>query len=87
MAGTWMSVVQGFGGMRVKDGMVHFTPYLPENWESMTFKVRFRGASMEVIVTKTSIEVANLGENAIDVIINGQPRHIGPHEHRVMGRD
>ena len=87
MAGTWMSVVQGFGGMRVKNGMVHFTPYLPENWTSMAFKVRFRGASMEVKVTKMGIEVENMGNNGIDVIINDKPRHIGPHEHRVMSRD
>ena len=69
MAGTWMSVVKGFGGMRVKDGVVHFNPYLPETWQSMSFKVRFRGASMDIKVSKSGIEVENLGNSAIEVII------------------
>ena len=70
MAGTWMSVVQGFGGMRVKNGQVHFNPYLPEQWQSIAFKVRFRGSIMEVKVTKTGIEVINLSDKAIEVVIN-----------------
>ncbi len=69
MAGTWMSVVKGFGGMRVKDGVVHFNPYLPETWQSMSFKVRFRGASMDIKVSKSGIEVENLGNSAIEVVI------------------
>ncbi len=34
MAGTWMSVVKGFGGMRVNDGKIHLTPYIPDQWKS-----------------------------------------------------
>jgi len=26
MAGTWLAIVQGFGGMRVKDDKLHFNP-------------------------------------------------------------
>lgn len=80
MAGTWMSVVKGFGGMRVKDGMVHFTPYLPDSWQSIAFKVRFRGASMEVKVTKTSVEVQNLSNKEIDVMIYGHKHHVAAHQ-------
>jgi maltose phosphorylase len=29
MAGTWMSIVEGFGGMRVKDNALHFSPKIP----------------------------------------------------------
>ena len=43
MAGTWLSIVEGFGGMRVKDGKLHFCPRLPKHWESLTFKINFRG--------------------------------------------
>ncbi|TAD94430.1 MAG: glycoside hydrolase family 65 protein, partial [Bacteroidetes bacterium] len=50
MAGTWMAVVQGFGGMRVREGQLHFTPFLPEKWEGYTFKINFRGALLRVRV-------------------------------------
>ena len=33
MAGTWMSIVEGFGGMRVKNDALHFTPRIPRQWE------------------------------------------------------
>jgi len=30
MAGTWMSIVEGFGGMRVKNNQLHFEPKIPK---------------------------------------------------------
>ncbi len=86
MAGTWMSVVKGYGGMRVKNGMVHFTPYLPDAWQSIAFKVRFRGASMEVKVTKSNVQVKNLSNQAIDVMIYGTQHHVAGNQTISIGR-
>ncbi len=86
MAGTWMSVVKGFGGMRVKNGMVHFTPYLPDAWQSIAFKVRFRGASLEMKVSKTSVQVENLSNQATDVMIYGTQHHIAGNQTISIGR-
>ncbi len=30
MGGTWMAFVQGFGGMRVRNGKIYFNPFIPE---------------------------------------------------------
>nr|WP_314289612.1 family 65 glycosyl hydrolase domain-containing protein [uncultured Capnocytophaga sp.] len=46
MAGTWLSIVEGFAGMRVKNGKLHFTPRLPKHWKSLSFKVMFRGGEV-----------------------------------------
>jgi len=43
MAGSWMSVIQGFAGMRVCNGKLTFNPKLPKHWKSLSFKVNFRG--------------------------------------------
>ena len=43
MAGTWLSIVEGFGGMHVVDNQLHFKPCLPAHWRSLSFKVIFRG--------------------------------------------
>ena len=48
MAGTWLSIVEGFAGMRVKNGKLHFTPRLPKHWESLSFKVIFQGEIKEI---------------------------------------
>jgi trehalose/maltose hydrolase-like predicted phosphorylase len=48
MAGTWMSVVNGFAGLRLEhgqhpgDSIPHYKPYLPDEWESYSFRVRHR---------------------------------------------
>ena len=43
MAGSWMAVIQGFAGMRVKEGQLTFDPKLPKHWTGLSFKVNFRG--------------------------------------------
>lgn len=48
MAGTWNCLVRGFGGMRLKDGMLYFNPKCPDRWESCAFCVRFRGRLLRV---------------------------------------
>ena len=42
MAGTWMSIVEGFGGMRVKNNALHFEPRIPKDWNGYSFKINFR---------------------------------------------
>lgn len=71
MAGTWMSVVKGFGGMRVKNDTLHFNPHLPKAWESIAFKVRFRGYILQVKALKTAVEVQNMSDKAINVMVYG----------------
>jgi maltose phosphorylase len=56
MAGTWMSVIKGFGGMRVKDGKLCFNPFIPEQWKSYSFRLEFRGRVIKVKVTKEGVE-------------------------------
>ena len=78
MAGTWMSIVEGFGGMRVKNNQLHFSPQIPKQWQSYSFKVNFRGTILKVIVnhTETSFEVS--GEESVQIIVNDQPMNVKP---------
>ncbi len=78
MAGTWMSIVEGFGGMRIKNNLLHFTPQIPKQWKSYSFKVNFRGKILKVIVdhTETSFEVS--GEDFIQIIVNNQLMNVKP---------
>ena len=48
MAGTWLSIVEGFAGMRIKNGKLHFTPRLPKHWKNLSFKVIFQGEIKEI---------------------------------------
>lgn len=59
MAGTWMAVVKGFGGMRAKQDRLTFDPSLPEQWENLSFHVNWREHLLFVQIWKTKIEVSN----------------------------
>jgi maltose phosphorylase len=76
MAGTWLSVVKGFGGMRVKNGHLHFNPYCPEHWAGFAFKIRFRGNLLNIKCSPTDVVIENLSGNAITVFVNGEERSL-----------
>jgi maltose phosphorylase len=71
MAGTWMSIVEGFGGMRVKNNQLHFEPRIPEQWKGYSFKVNFRNAVVKVEVSHQETKVSVEGNQEVEVIING----------------
>ena len=37
-----MSIVEGFGGMRIQNNSLSFTPKIPKQWKAYSFKVNFR---------------------------------------------
>ena len=57
MAGTWMSVVHGFGGLKVKKGCLYINPVIPEKWSSYSFNVYFRGATLNIFVRKSETTI------------------------------
>lgn len=72
MGGTWMSVVIGFGGLRIKDGMLSFTPGLPENWEYLSFSINFRGRILTVGISGRETEVKLIQGDTLQVEVNGK---------------
>jgi maltose phosphorylase len=72
MAGTWLAIVEGFGGMRIKDGKILLNPLIPVNWLSYSFHARFRGLLFEVKVTKDSVSINNISEKPLDLVISGK---------------
>ena len=73
MAGTWLAIIQGFAGMRVKDDKLHFTPQIPDKWNAYAFNIRFRGNQLNVRIEKNRTVIQNLKGNNIEVYINNQP--------------
>lgn len=67
MAGTWMSFVKGFGGMRVYDDTLQFSPMIPRQWSAYAFKIRFRGALLQVKVTREQAIVRNLSGKDLEI--------------------
>ena len=72
MAGTWMSIVEGFGGMRVLDDKLHFTPQIPKQWNSYSFKVNFRNRIIKVTVDKENTHFHLTGHEEMSIRVNGK---------------
>ena len=70
MAGTWMSVVEGFAGMRVRDGKLSFQPFLPGKWKSFSFNIGFRSALLNIKVSREGVQIRNLSGNETTVLIH-----------------
>ncbi|MFV8224498.1 glycoside hydrolase family 65 protein [Christiangramia aquimixticola] len=78
MAGTWMSIVEGFGGMRVVNDQLSFNPQIPEQWKAYSFKVNFRDRILKIDVTKDSTEFSLEGEESLEILVNGKPLMVSP---------
>lgn len=76
MAGTWMSVVRGFAGLRVIRDELHFEPSIPDEWDGLAFTVHFRGRIMKIAITKDECEVVLRSGSAIPVFVRGERREL-----------
>lgn len=72
MAGTWMSVVKGFGGMRIYNGALHFNPFIPDQWASYSFRIEFRGRVIKVRITKGEVETKLESGKPIEIFLSGE---------------
>jgi maltose phosphorylase len=52
MAGTWMSIVKGFGGMRIINNELHFNPFIHQQCKSYSFKIENRNRVLKIEVSK-----------------------------------
>ncbi|HET8837944.1 MAG TPA: glycosyl hydrolase family 65 protein, partial [Flavobacteriaceae bacterium] len=78
MAGTWMSIVEGFGGMRIVEGKLAFSPQIPKQWNSYSFKVNFKGNLLKITVSKDKTNFELKGEKPIEILVNGKTKMVEP---------
>jgi maltose phosphorylase len=78
MAGTWMSIVEGFGGMRIKNDILTFDPKIPNQWEGYSFKVNFRHQIVKVNVCQGHTHFELEGDHDLQILVNGKPVTISP---------
>ena len=51
LAGSWLALVAGYGGMRDHDGQLSFAPRLPNTLTRLSFALRWRQSKLRVTVT------------------------------------
>lgn len=66
--GAYMSIVYGFGGLRIKEDGIHLRPTLPSKWASYGFRFTYRGVFVKVTVSDMVYIEA---ESPIQVFVDG----------------
>ncbi|NJY62943.1 glycoside hydrolase family 65 protein [Salinimicrobium sp. CDJ15-81-2] len=78
MAGTWMSIVEGFGGMRIVDGNLSFNPKIPNGWEGYSFKLNFRNQILKINVAPQKTSFTLEGHEPLEIHVNGNVVKVEP---------
>jgi alpha,alpha-trehalose phosphorylase len=71
LAGAWIAVVAGFGGMRDHGGSLSFAPQLPQRLSRLTFRLCFRGRRIRVEVAHRQARYTLLQGAPLDVAHHG----------------
>lgn len=50
MGGTFMAIVYGFAGLRIKESGIYFTPVRPKSWEGYCFQITYEDSKIKVEV-------------------------------------
>jgi len=69
--GIWLTVVHGYGGLRIGTNRVVIAPSLPTGWTRLRYRFYYRGQLIEVEATPSGCRIENLGTET--VTINDQP--------------
>jgi alpha,alpha-trehalose phosphorylase len=57
MGGTWMSIIFGFAGVRIKETGLSMRPDIPDNWNHYAFSIQYQGRKIKAEIDKTSIRL------------------------------
>ena len=80
LAGSWMALVGGFGGMRVAAGQLCFSPKLPPGIVGLSFRLRYRGRVVLVSIRGQGATYSVLTGEPLDIMHHGQQATISDKE-------
>jgi alpha,alpha-trehalose phosphorylase len=73
LAGTWVALVSGFGGLRDEGGMFSFAPILPDGLTRLAFALVIRGRRLRVEVTHAEATYTLANGDPLQIAHHGQP--------------
>jgi alpha,alpha-trehalose phosphorylase len=85
LAGAWMALVAGFGGMRAGTGALSFSPHLPGGLTELKFRLRYRGRKLKVTIGADRAKYELIDGEPLPLIHHGKEFKLGkrPAEHDI----
>jgi maltose phosphorylase len=78
MGGAWMSVVMGFAGLSIRNGIICLRPVIPEKWVGLSFKIAVKGRYFNLNITRDKFYIHLESGNEIDIEVSGKKHKISP---------
>lgn len=72
MGGTWMAIVYGFAGFRLKEEGISFDPSIPKKWESYSFQIQYQGRKLRMDVTNSTVTLQLVAGEEISLKLYGE---------------
>jgi alpha,alpha-trehalose phosphorylase len=73
LAGTWVALVSGFGGLRDADGTFSFAPRLPRGLTRLAFTLFIRGRRLRVEITHAEARYTLVDGDPLEIVHHRQP--------------
>ncbi|MBK1812103.1 glycoside hydrolase family 65 protein [Clostridium sp. YIM B02505] len=70
MGGTWMAIVYGFAGLRIKEDYISLSPKLPKAWNELSFGFSYKGNYIKVYMKNDKTEIVSEGNSLIILKLN-----------------
>lgn len=79
LGGLWQATFHGFAGIRIKDGVVHCNPRLPEAWSGLSCHLQYRQSFLEFRIGGEDVEVTLLeGAEPVQIQVASKTITLGP---------
>ncbi|MCI8639384.1 MAG: glycoside hydrolase family 65 protein [Coprococcus sp.] len=71
--GVWQTVIFGFAGISIEEGVLHVDPRLPKEWEGITFRLHHKGAWIEVSISGAQeVSLSLLEGEEVQAVVKGE---------------
>ena len=72
MGGTWMSIVYGFAGLRLKETGIALSPAIPPYWKHYAFRLKFQGRQIAVDIDTQNIHLTLIEGKELTMKLYGE---------------
>ena len=72
IAGAWMNILYGFGGMRSDKEFLSFNPSIPKVWNGYSFRLGYHNDVIVVEVSKETVRFYTLNGTKLQIEVYGK---------------
>ncbi|WP_438351967.1 glycoside hydrolase family 65 protein [Paenibacillus sp. FA6] len=80
MGGTWMAIVYGFAGVRLKESGLSLTPTIPTSWDRYAFRIRYRGRLIQFQIHTGGFQIELLEGEELQIQVYGEQVSLALHQ-------